>query len=301
MQVFDFGFDEASERYYIVMEYIHGRSGAELLKERGHLPLSEALDLLHGACQALDYAHRNGVIHRDVKPGNLLRSDEGGIKLADFGIAKAADTSSVTQAGSVLGTAAYLAPEQAHGEEAGPTADLYSLGVVAYQLISGHLPYEAQSLTELVLMQQEEQPARLDEFVPGVSPRLADAIDRSLELNPEERFRSVAAFQTALFTEDGFDDSPPTASTTVFNPEPQTSVTKPLQRPARQTTAEHHAHTMVASAAQNRRQEPRPPKRRNFTDEYGADDYHSAEYHRQSTPDKGGSRTREVLYWPLPC
>ena len=97
-----------------------------------------------------------------MKPGNLLRSRENVVKLADFGIAKATEDSNITQVGSVLGTAAYLAPEQARGEEAGPAADLYALGVVTYQFLSGRLPYEATSLTELALKQQREVPARLD-------------------------------------------------------------------------------------------------------------------------------------------
>ena len=104
------------------------------------------------------------MIHRDVKPGNLLVSDSDSVKLADFGIARATDQSSITQVGSVLGTAAYLAPEQARGEEAGPRADLYSLGVVTYQLMSGRLPYEANSLSELTIKQQREPPTPLDEL-----------------------------------------------------------------------------------------------------------------------------------------
>ena len=107
-------------------------------------------------------------MHRDVKPGNLLVSDSDVVKLADFGIARAADQSSITQVGSVLGTAAYLSPEQARGDEAGPRADLYSLGVVTYQLISGRLPYEASSLSELALKQQRESPIPLDELDPEV-------------------------------------------------------------------------------------------------------------------------------------
>ena len=103
-------------------------------------------------------------MHRDVKPGNLLVSDADVVKLADFGIARATDQSSITQVGSVLGTAAYLAPEQARGEEAGPRADIYSLGVVAYQLLSGRLPYEATSLSELALKQQRELPTPLDQL-----------------------------------------------------------------------------------------------------------------------------------------
>ena len=110
--------------------------------------------------RGLDYAHRNGVVHRDVKPGNLLRSHEGVVKLADFGIAKAAEDSEITKAGSVLGTAAYLSPEQARGEQAGPPADLYALGVVSYQLLTGRLPYEAASLTDLARMQESRAAAQ---------------------------------------------------------------------------------------------------------------------------------------------
>ena len=143
VQVYDSGTDEQTDQYFIVMEYIEGASCAEILRDEGWVEVAEALSIIEQACEGLDYAHRHGVVHRDVKPGNLLRAREGQVKLADFGIAKATEQSSITQVGSVLGTAAYLAPEQARGEEAGPSADLYALGVVTYQLISGRLPYEA--------------------------------------------------------------------------------------------------------------------------------------------------------------
>jgi serine/threonine protein kinase len=123
-------------------------------------------------------------VHRDVKPGNLMVSPDGIVKLADFGIAKAAEQSSITQVGSVLGTAAYLAPEQARGEEAGPAADLYALGVVTYQLTSGRLPYDATSLTELAFKQQNERPPRLDEVATGVPPALGVAVARALAREP---------------------------------------------------------------------------------------------------------------------
>src|SRR5919199_756257 len=141
VQVFDFGLDDRSHRHYIVMELVRGQSGAEILREEGVLGIRDALAIVGQACRGLEYAHRNGVVHRDVKPGNLLRGEDGVVKLADFGIAKAiSDESSITQVGSVLGTAAYLAPEQAAGEEAGPPADIYGMGVVAYQFLSGRLP-----------------------------------------------------------------------------------------------------------------------------------------------------------------
>jgi eukaryotic-like serine/threonine-protein kinase len=199
VQVFDFGLDEPTGRHYIVMEYIRGQSAAEILRERSILPVSEALAIVSHACRGLDYAHRNGVVHRDIKPGNLLRSEEGNVKVADFGIARnLGDESSITQVGSVLGTAAYLAPEQAHGEEVGPRADLYGLGVVTYQALSGRLPYEAQSLTELALKQQREAPPLLNHLNPDVTPQLAAAVDRALALDPRDRFASAEEMREAL-------------------------------------------------------------------------------------------------------
>ena len=122
VQVFDFGLDEATARNFIVMEFVDGESCAEILRDHGPLGTREAVNVLSQACRGLDYAHRNGVVHRDVKPGNLLRSRDNAVKLADFGIAKAAEQSDITKAGSVLGTAAYLSPEQARGEPAGPAS-----------------------------------------------------------------------------------------------------------------------------------------------------------------------------------
>ncbi|MEA2225520.1 MAG: eukaryotic-like serine/threonine-protein kinase [Solirubrobacteraceae bacterium] len=198
VQVFDSGQDEGSGQYYIVMEYIEGQSCAEILRDDGWLEVDEAIAIIDQACEGLHYAHRHGVVHRDVKPGNLLRAREGEVKLADFGIAKATEQSSITQVGSVLGTAAYLAPEQARGEEAGPRADLYALGVVTYQLISGRLPYEASSLTELALKQQQEAPPMLDTLVAAVTPQLADAVAISLALDPRERYDTAREMGRAL-------------------------------------------------------------------------------------------------------
>lgn len=198
VQVFDFGFDEAAHHHFIVMEAVPGRSCAELLRERGHLDVEETVEIVAQACRGLDYAHRNGVVHRDVKPGNLLVTGDGVVKLADFGIAKATEQSSITQVGSVLGTAAYLAPEQARGEASGPRSDLYALGVVAYQLLSGRLPYEAMSLSELALKQQRELPAPLDELNPDVPPALAQAVTIALALEPEGRFETAAAMEQAI-------------------------------------------------------------------------------------------------------
>jgi serine/threonine-protein kinase len=207
VQVFDSGRDENTGQYFIVMEYIEGSSCAEILRDQGWVEVDEALSIIEQACEGLNYAHRHGVVHRDVKPGNLLRSREGEVKLADFGIAKATEQSSITQVGSVLGTAAYLAPEQARGEEAGPSADLYALGVVTYQLISGRLPYEASSLTELALKQQQEEPSTLDTIVAAVNPELADAVAIALALDPRDRYQTARDMRRGL--SDGAAGIPP--------------------------------------------------------------------------------------------
>jgi serine/threonine protein kinase len=249
VQVFDFGLDQATHRHYIVMELIRGQSGAEILRDEGVLDVRDALSIVAQACRGLEYAHRNGVVHRDVKPGNLLRNEEGVVKLADFGIAKAlSDESSITQVGSVLGTAAYLAPEQAAGEQAGPAADLSALGVVTYQFLSGRLPYEAQSLTELALKQQREVPPRLDELNPAVSPQLALAVDRALALDPRQRPASADELRHALA--DGARGVGPDPSTTRVAG-PATSATSVL---GGGTTA-----TSVARAPVQPRQ-PRAPR-----------------------------------------
>jgi serine/threonine-protein kinase len=239
VQVFDSGQDEQTGQYFIVMEYIEGSSCAEILRDEGWVEVDEAIGIIEQACEGLHYAHRNGVVHRDVKPGNLLRAREGEVKLADFGIAKATEQSSITQVGSVLGTAAYLAPEQARGEEAGPSADLYALGVVTYQLISGRLPYDATSLTELALKQQQEKPPMLNTLVAAVSPELAGAVATALELDPRDRYQTAREMGRAL--SDGLQGIGPS------------------ERPARRRAPATEATTVMAAGRRATRDRPSAP------------------------------------------
>jgi len=199
VQVFDSGRDPESQRHYIVMEYVDGPSCADLLREHKMLAIDWTVHLLRDACHGLDYAHRAGVVHRDVKPGNLLVNRETNTtKLADFGIAKAAEHTRITQVGAVLGTAAYLSPEQARGEEAGPASDLYSLGVCAYQFLTGRLPHEYSSLTELALKQQQDPVQPVTALRPDVPPELDEAVRLCLEREPGSRYRSALELGQAL-------------------------------------------------------------------------------------------------------
>ncbi len=261
VQVFDSGQDESTGQYFIVMEYIEGSSCAEILRDDGWVEVEDAISIIEQACEGLHYAHRHGLIHRDVKPGNLLRAREGAVKLADFGIAKATEQSSITQVGSVLGTAAYLAPEQARGEEAGPSADLYALGVVTYQLISGRLPYEATSLTELALKQQQEAPPTLDTLVAAVTPELADAVAIALALDPRDRYQTARAMGRAL--SDGASGIAPSEPDSGTRSAPATGATTVLSasRGAR-GAREPDAAGAGAGAVTPRRPRPGPPRDR---------------------------------------
>jgi serine/threonine-protein kinase len=257
VQVFDSGLDEHRDQHYIVMEYIDGQSCAEILRDRGWLTVEETLPIVLGACAGLDYAHRKGVVHRDVKPGNLLVATDRAVKLADFGIAKATEQSSITQIGSVLGTAAYLAPEQGRGEEAGPPADIYALGVVAYQLLSGRLPFEGASLTELAIKQQREPPASLDVLVAAVSPELAAAVDVALRIDP--RLRYPTAVEMARGLEEGARGIPPGSGTAIVPPGGPTAQT--VIAPDDRTRVAHDERTRPAGGVTPRQPRQGQPRR----------------------------------------
>ena len=202
VQVYDTGIDGG--RHYIVMEYVDGRSGAQILQRQGPVEPETAAEIGVQACAGLDYAHRRGIIHRDVKPGNLMvvGGPVGGgemiVKLTDFGIARAIEQTRITQVGSVVGTAAYLAPEQVRGEEATPATDVYALGVVLYQFLTGRLPYEGSSLAELAVRQQNEKPLPPSTYNGDVPEPLGAAVLRALEGDPNRRYGSADELAAGL-------------------------------------------------------------------------------------------------------
>ncbi len=194
--IYDVG--ESGERPYIVMEYVDGSSLEQRLQENGRRAPADALRWLEQAGQALDHAHANGVVHRDVKPGNLLIDGEGNLHVADFGIASAAWLPSLTAHGTVLGTTGYLAPEQALGERASTASDRYALGVVAFELLAGERPFARETPTA-------EAAAHVNEPVPSIAERRSElpaqldpVFQRALAKRPEDRYTSCAEFVAAL-------------------------------------------------------------------------------------------------------
>jgi hypothetical protein len=194
--IFDVG--EWEGRPYIVMEYLGGGSLADAIGEPGDIATAQALDWLEQAALALDAAHAEGIIHRDVKPANLLLDRDGNVHVADFGVASAAGLDSMTKTGTVLGTAGYLSPEQAQGERARPASDLYGLAVVAFELLTGRRPYEGDTAAA-------EAAAHIHAPIPSISaqrsdlPRTLDAVfERALAKDPDVRHASAADFVADL-------------------------------------------------------------------------------------------------------
>jgi len=183
---------------FIVMEYVEGETVADLLRRRGRLESEEAVQLALQACAGLESAHEAGLVHRDIKPQNLLVTPGGAVKIADFGIARSLDGTRLTQVGTVLGTAAYLAPEQAAGETVTAAADVYALGAVLYELLTGRPPYVADSLAELAARQQEGTIAPVGELESDVPPATEDAVMHALARDPEYRPPSAAALAEEL-------------------------------------------------------------------------------------------------------
>ena len=194
--IFDVG--EWRDRPFIVMEYLGGGSLDEKLRREGAQPLGQALRWLEDAARALDAAHAEGVVHRDVKPANLLLDRNGDVHVADFGVASAAGLDSLTATGTILGTAGYLSPEQAQGMRATDASDRYALAVVAFELLTGHRPFESESLTA-------EATAHVTAPIPSVSDRLASlpseldpVFQRALAKTPVDRYPTAVAFVAAL-------------------------------------------------------------------------------------------------------
>jgi beta-lactam-binding protein with PASTA domain/tRNA A-37 threonylcarbamoyl transferase component Bud32 len=195
VSIYDRG--EAEGTYYIAMEYLDGRSLKELIVARGPAPVHIAIDYARQILAAIRFAHRHGIVHRDIKPHNVLVDAEGRLKVTDFGIARAG-TSQMTEAGSIIGTAQYLSPEQARGAHVDNRSDIYSVGVVLYELLTGELPFAGETPVEIAMKHLSQAPRRPSELRPEV-PRDMDAITlRALAKDPEDRYASAEEMDAEL-------------------------------------------------------------------------------------------------------
>jgi eukaryotic-like serine/threonine-protein kinase len=194
--IYDVG--EHRERPFIVMEYLAGGSLEQKLRDEGAQPPGQALDWLEQAANALDAAHREGIVHRDVKPANLLLDRHGRVHVADFGIASAAGLQSLTQTGTVLGTAAYLSPEQAQGGTTSAASDLYALGIVAFELLTGRRPFEADSVAAEAAAHVTGEVPSVCDVDPSLPCELDPVFAKALAKDPAQRYDSAAEFVAAL-------------------------------------------------------------------------------------------------------
>jgi eukaryotic-like serine/threonine-protein kinase len=195
VQVFDRG--QWDGTYYIAMEMLPGRNLKQVVRDHGALDPALAVDLVIQILKAARFAHRRGIVHRDIKPHNVIVDDEGRAKVTDFGIARAG-ASDMTETGSIMGTAQYLSPEQAQGLPVDARSDLYSIGIVLYELLTGRPPFDAESPVTIALKQVSESPVRPRELNPAVSPALDAVAMRALRKEPAERFQDADAFIAAL-------------------------------------------------------------------------------------------------------
>ena len=197
MQVYDFDYNDALDIYYMVMEYIDGPTLKTRMSE-GLLPQEETVRIGIAIADALDYAHQRGMVHRDVKPANIMFMQDGQPVLTDFGIAKMLTLSGLTASGAMVGTPAYMAPEVGMGRQGTAASDIYSLGVVLYQMLTGQLPFESDSPMGMVMQHINDTPPPVARFVQSVPQDLEAVVRKAMAKTPEERFGRAAEMAAAL-------------------------------------------------------------------------------------------------------
>jgi len=195
VQVYQMG--KAGEEYYIVMEYVEGKDLKSILKVSGPISWQIAGLIIQEVAKGLGFAHQRGYIHRDIKPGNIMVSQRGEVKIMDFGIVRRID-SELTKTGAFLGTPSYMSPEQLKGENITPGSDLFSLGVVFYEILAGEKPFRAETEPSLIHKIVNEKPKSIRKLNPGVPWRMARIIKRLLNKNPKKRFESAEELAKAL-------------------------------------------------------------------------------------------------------
>jgi len=194
--IYDVG--EDGPRRYIVMELVEGRSLKDLILERAPFSVSEAFAIGQQVASALEFAHSRGLVHRDVKPQNIMVTPQGVAKVTDFGIARSLAASQLTRTGMVIGTVHYFSPEQAQGKPVTPASDIYSLGVILYEMLTAHLPFEAENAIGVAMQHISTEPPSPLDYNPSLPPRAVSTVLRALEKAPARRYRDAAEFASAL-------------------------------------------------------------------------------------------------------
>lgn len=189
VEVYDVG--EEDGKYYIVMEYVDGKTLKNLIKKRGALTIPEVIDIMSQLTSAILCAHQNYIIHRDIKPQNVMILEDGRVKMTDFGIALAINSTELTQTNSVMGSVHYLPPEQANGSGATVKSDIYSLGILMYELLTGKIPFKGDNAVEIAIKQMKEQIPSVSEAIPGIPQSIENVIIRACAKNPKNRYDSI--------------------------------------------------------------------------------------------------------------
>lgn len=198
VSIYDVGQDK--DTYYIVMELVEGRDLKELIKENSPFSVKESLDIAAQICDALAHAHEHKIIHRDVKPHNIIITSDGKAKVTDFGIARAVSTATVTHTGNIMGSVHYFSPEQARGEIADEKSDIYSLGVVIYEMLTGKLPFEGESPISVALNKIQNDPVPPRQFNAEIEEALEKVILRAMAKDPQKRYSTVSALRNNLIS-----------------------------------------------------------------------------------------------------
>ncbi len=196
VSVYDVGKDD--NVYYLVMEMVEGRNLKEIIRERGPLPVAEAVDIAEQICDALAHAHEHKIIHRDIKPHNIIITEQGKAKVTDFGIARAVSTATVTHTGSIMGSVHYFSPEQAKGEIADEKSDIYSLGVLIYEMLTGVLPFEGESPISVAMKKIHSDPAAPRQFNSQINEAMEQAILTAMNREPRLRYPNVQMLKADL-------------------------------------------------------------------------------------------------------
>ena len=196
VNLLDVGMD--GENRYLVMEYVQGRTLKQVIHEKGRINPQVAAQICIRILSALQHAHQNGIIHRDIKPQNILVHADGHIKVADFGIARMADSSTLTKGDSVMGSVHYFSPEQASGHAADVTSDLYSVGVVLYEMLTGRVPFDGDTPVAIAMQHLHNRPAPIETIAPDVPPAIIHVCMMAMEKNPRYRYQNAVEMATEL-------------------------------------------------------------------------------------------------------